>query len=222
MTPWTDEHQGQIVFVVDCDDDVPRGKLVGSDDLIITQNADLETDLLKLGVITPIVLELVDSALASETACDEIAQALLERAGALAECLGKIRWAARNYSIPLDIKLWDFFKADGLRAKGTSEVDEEAVILQVVRACSLRRRDEQSIRADIAAAPPGYRMCKGHDLVGAAEAVLFQDFRVPARKAGALDEMIRLACNRELLQGWSVIQRIRRWEGANRKVVFAW
>src|SRR4051794_24621536 len=53
------DDRGRFVFVVDCDQDVARGDLRGAQDLIISEKADLEGDLLALGSLEPAVVQLV-------------------------------------------------------------------------------------------------------------------------------------------------------------------
>src|SRR6476660_7216731 len=50
------EH-ARIAFIVDCDFDVPAGKLRGSPNLIITTHPAAETDVLDLGGLTGVVNE---------------------------------------------------------------------------------------------------------------------------------------------------------------------
>ena len=206
-----DDYRGRIVFIVDCDDDVPRGRLRGATDLIITTNGDMEADLVSLGALRWVVSKVVPAALRSEARLDEVTEQVRERSSAVAIEVGRVRRAARTCGIKLDFEPWDL-QFGVMRTPGTVNVDAAAVFREVIRAGGLREVQRRRIEARIEDHPCAYRVCNGKDVLEAAVSVLMTDFRVPRRKLGAIVEMAQSGVAAERFESWDVVRRVRRWE----------
>ena len=64
--------KGRVLFFTDCDYDVPAGILRGGPDVIITATCDVESDLIHLGILDKVAVEVVPQAIASKDSAAKI------------------------------------------------------------------------------------------------------------------------------------------------------
>ncbi|MFC8937181.1 hypothetical protein ACFT1B_03450 [Streptomyces griseoincarnatus] len=208
------EQRGKIVFVTDCDYEVRRGALAGAPDLIITTLTDMESDLLTLGLLEALVLDLVPRALESRATCQQIVSRLRSDAEAVALPLGRLRMAAQPLGVPLhleDIKLARYWNTT------TRTMD----LGKLIRAMHTKVADEVGV-SDwvklVEQTPEDSGMCHGKDLVRALSFLLKVSYRVEVT-ADSIVRMMRSGLTTEVLETWDVIRRIRAWQVANRRYV---
>ncbi|MFK4265332.1 hypothetical protein [Streptomyces milbemycinicus] len=205
----------KLVFVTDCDYEVRRGSLRGSPDLVITTLTDMESDLLSLGVIEPLVLELVPQALESRAACQSIARKLQMRAVRIAVPIGRIRMAAQPLGIPID---WNDIKLSRYWDSRLGEMNfprlVDATHSKVSTAIGFNEW-----RALAKKAPGDAGMCHGKDLVRAIAFLLKTEFRATGVTAETLTKLIRTSLTEHHLGTWDVIRRIKAWQLQNKRHV---
>jgi hypothetical protein len=208
----------RIVFFADCDYDVPRGTLHAGNGLVLTANADVECDLLSLGVLEQVVTELIPAVVRDDIA-EEIAALILDRATPLAIDLGRIRiaaFAASESMRPQDLELRKF------RALNTDRVDTPKLIRSAHGTADggpvVSLQEFATICMEV---PNSYSICNGHDLVRAVTDVIRRDFRMTAVNEDLVSRCLRLSLNRERFSTWSVAKRVRAWEDAMGVTVLA-
>ncbi|NEC06151.1 hypothetical protein [Streptomyces sp. SID7909] len=208
------EQRGKIVFVTDCDYEVRRGSLAGAPDLIITTLTDMESDLLTLGLLESLVIELIPRALESRATCRQIVKRLRSDAESVAIPLGRLRMATLPLGIPLhleDLKLgryWD-------NAARTMDLGK---LTRAMHTKVANKIDLSEWVKLVEETPEDSGMCHGKDLVRAISFLLKGNYRVDVT-AESLARMMRSGLTSELLEGWDVIRRIRAWQATNRRYV---
>jgi hypothetical protein len=203
---------GRFVFVVDCDGDVERGVLEGRPDLVITEHADVEGDLLALGALELVVEQLVPAVASGDKNAANVADAVSAKTVALAEPVGRVRRAARARSIPLaSLKAWE---VDYMAIAGASVSTVEAEALkQVARAAGLSQYQIRKIAEGLPETPSGLNVCNGHDLVEAVQAVLVADYKLAGASVRSVDSLMRMTMlDRGRREAWSVVKRLHGWE----------
>jgi hypothetical protein len=206
----TNADKERMLFVTDCDYEVMSGRLTGGSDRVITTNADVETDLIALGMLERIVEEVVSRALTSRTEAANITSEVLQRSTQFAQPLGRMRAVAQPLGIELDLSNLDFGRH---RVRNSVTVDVDKLYRTVhsrIRESGLAEREFRS-RAE--AMPDDYRMCKGKDLVRAIHFVLRRDYRVGTDIApDVIARMLRFGLEDDRFESWEVTRRIRAWE----------
>lgn len=208
------EDVGRFAFLVDCDGDVADHGLRGRHDLIITEHHDVETDLVSLGALEPVVAQLVPAVASGEAEATDVAQAVAADARILAAPVGCVRRAARARAIPLTSlrqQDMDYF------AIGTSDATDrcEVAVQQVMRAAQLTSNQARRIRDELGSTRADHDVCNGHDLLEAVRTVLIRDHRIAGGKAAvrSIDALLRMTMLEPgRRESWSVIARLRRWE----------
>jgi hypothetical protein len=197
-----------LIFVTDCDYDVAMNLLSPAPGLIITEHADLESDLLAYGGWERLVVQLVPAALDDDDKLDEIVVAVMARTVALADVLGRFRKVARELGFIADTDI----RHTRYRRSGTDQIDEERLLRslwQHSEECTLNLEDFtariNSIRSD-------YDNCNGHDLVRALQHVLREDYGVRGVSVENLEDLLRHGVSKDSFETWSVTVRIRRRE----------
>jgi hypothetical protein len=201
----------RMLFVTDCDYEVLFGHLTGGSDRVITENADVETDLVALGMLERIVEEVVPRALNSPTEAASITSEVLQRSTQFAQPLGQMRAVAQPLGIELDLSKLDFAR-HRVRNNVAVEVDKlYRTIHGRIRESGLT---ESEFRRRAQAMPNDYRMCKGKDLVRAIHFVLRKDYHVGADVTPeVIARMLRFGLEDARFESWEVTKRIRAWEG---------
>ncbi|WP_405990801.1 hypothetical protein [Streptomyces sp. NBC_00986] len=209
-------HQrAKIVFVTDCDYEVRRGALHGSPDLIITTLTDMESDLIALGLVEPLVLELVPQALESQAVCHSICVSVLAKAKKISIPLGRLRMAAQPLGIPLDL---DDVKISRYWNSKTASMN----FARLVDAMHSKVSDVVSFndwRALVAESPDDMGMCHGKDLLRSVAYVLKSEYRVADMTSDLLARLMRAHLTGDYLEKWDVIRRIKTWQQASQRYV---
>jgi hypothetical protein len=204
----------RIAFLTDCDFEVGFGNLQPARSLVITMNADVEADLLDLGIFHSIALELVPDALQSDKAAESIGKILRARSVEFAATLGQIRQLAKVHGVEINL---DDIKYKKVRVPGTVTLDKALLIRKVgqqLRHCGLT---VPAFETAVTAMPSGYKYCNGHDIINALQFVLREDFRVAVDRA-ELARHVRLAAS-SILDRWPVLVRLRKWQDETRKTL---
>ncbi|MET7797054.1 hypothetical protein [Streptomyces decoyicus] len=205
----------KMIFITDCDYEVRRGSLRGAPDLVITTLTDMESDLVSIGLLESIVLDLVPGALKSKDACGKAVDKLHELAVGIARPLGRIRMAAQPYGIPLAIdeikirKYWDVKTGEmdlGKLIIATHSKISEVLILEEWRRLVLATPDDRA-------------MCHGKDLVRAISFVLREVFRVDAATPDTITRFLRIGMTDKHLSAWDLVRRVRKWQTENRRSI---
>jgi hypothetical protein len=198
----------RLLFLTDCDYAVRAGKLSGGPGLVITSGADVEADLLALGVLEPVVTEILPSALHRDRV-HVVCQELLGAARALALPLGRVRMATQPLGVDLNLDDLDFSKYCDRKSVSLSVSKLHSVV-----ATKLARAGVDVNLADLVAATPSDEgMCNGKDLVRAVRFILHRVHRIPLEITDSiLRHMVRLALDAKRFEEWSAVQRIRSWE----------
>lgn len=209
--------RGRIVFLVDCDHDVSRGRLRGGADLIITKHSDLEADLIDLGVLESVVAEVVKGV--DEDNVGHVAAQVKARAVAFATPIGRIRQAARNHQI--NMKAMQSYEIDFGSFEGESGIAIQRVLVEVSRRAALTAHQGKRVAAEVESIQGGFVVCNGHDLVAAVEHVLRTEHGVSRAQVRSVDSMMRMGLRPRLAEPWIVVKRLRRWEAAHERRILA-
>jgi hypothetical protein len=199
----------RLVFLADCDYDVPVGALRPQPDLVLTSHPSLETDLVACGLVARIVQELVPRPRWHAT-LEATAASVVDRAVALAEPLGRIRHAARTKDLPIRFtgirtKLRKYRRTDG-----GGDLRRMIDVLAGQPDQPSFDRDELLVAAD--ALHGGLLVCNGHDLEEALKCVLKDDFGVPKGHVGAVPSLLRAFFDDAAFRDSDLGRRLRRWE----------
>ncbi len=210
------DQRQKIVFVTDCDYEVRRGALRGAPDLVITSLTDMESDLLDLGLVESIVVDLVPRALESRAACLRIASKLRLGAEAISLPLGRIRMAAKPLGVPLDLadvklaRYWDSKNSVMNYGKLVSAMHTK--VAEVIGFDDWRKLVDR--------APEDRGMCHGKDLVRALSFLLKSEYRVESATPDLIVRMMRANLNEKHLDAWDVVRRVRAWQQRHHRQVF--
>lgn len=205
-----------ILFVADCDYEVAFGRLRPTPNLVITEQADVEGDLVALGGVNRLVAELVPMALESDEHLVRIVDAVLVRSVAIAENLGILRKIAVEHGFELDTDV----RFGKFRERDSANINDAKLVRSVLQgtecpveydACLDRVRRERR----------GLAVCNGHDLVSAICHVLRVDFGVRNQTPETLQALLRHGLQRETFLEWSVVARIQRWQRRAGRRLFA-
>jgi hypothetical protein len=212
-----DTDKQRMLFLTDCDYEVMFGTLSGGPDRVITANADVESDLIELGMLGRIVEEVVPRALNSPSESEEITREVFQRSVAFARPLGRMRAVVQPFGIGLDLGNLDFGRH---RIPNSTDVDLD----KLYRTVYARIRDSgltaTEFRSRAESMPSLYQMCKGKDLVRAIHFVLRRDYRVPNNVTpDVLASMLRFGLEDRRFESWEVTRRIRGWEARTGSVI---
>lgn len=204
------EYRSRIIFVTDCDYEVRRGALVGAKDLVITRFTDLESDLIGLGVVENLAIELIPRALSSQEELERISSSIHKKAQAISCPLGRIRMAAQPLGVPLGL---DKLKIHNYWNRVNAEFDFAKVI------SALHTKVAAHVTAEawkelVLSMPDDDGMCHGKDLVRSLALILKQDYGVDI-SGDEIARMMRMSLREDSMKKWDVARRIRDWEEAN-------
>jgi hypothetical protein len=201
---------GRLVFLTDCDHEVSRGTLKGAHDLIITRNRDVESDLLELGGLRKVLLEVVPRACDSEHDLDLITTQVMTRITNLAEPIGRLRNALQSRGEELNLTNLDLSK---VRPTGSDLVDVDRLVRTIVQRSHMVSTKPQDALNMVQSEPGGYRVCNGHDLLAALSHVLREDFNRGDAGTPHLAGLLRsTVLDSEIFEQWTVVRRIRAWQ----------
>lgn len=202
---------GAILFVRDCDYDVPAGRIRPSPNLFLTQTPALECDLVMIGALDRVVVEIQSPITGARRDLDASSGTVLARAIPLASAIGRIRYVSECQGLRLHCN--DLPRLHKYRAKGTGTVDIVKLAKVIVERSDDPKTNDSDLLKLIENLPEDLSVCHGHDLIACIDSVLKTDFGF-----GALDrlpEMLRLATNERMLAKWTVVKRIGGWERRN-------
>ena len=208
----------RIAFVVDCDYDVPIGRLRGHPNLVLTEHVDVEADLLGLGVFHRLVQELIPAATLSERECEKITAVVLDRAGALAEAVGRFRLVSTRDELGLRFENLVYRR---YRSGGDSCVDLD----KLGRALHKTNVDcgitPSELIARARAVSSDVKLRNGKDTIEGSKVVLHEDFNIKNSKLQDLDVLLRLALSGDTttMARWSVVRRLAAWQASSGRVV---
>ncbi|MEU7696497.1 hypothetical protein [Microbispora hainanensis] len=206
----------RLLFLADCDYDIPLKLLTPAKGMVITEHADLEADLLACGGWNRLISILIPETLDDDDRFEEIVSQVIFRTTALAEVVGRYRRVARVHA----------FKAEtdvryGKYRTSKDNVDEDKLaraLWQNSSDCPLNFADLVAKMNDI---DRTYDNCNGHDLVAALSHVLREDFGLRGHDAESLETLLRSSISDRDFAKWSAVQRIHRWEQENGFVLLA-
>jgi hypothetical protein len=207
-----DDDKGRILFLTDCDYDVLNGTLHGGPDIIITGSCDVEADLISLGILEKVVVEVIPGTVETRGAAMRVAADVRGRAELIALPLGRIRIAAQPLGVDLELEDMDLAKYWN---KSAGEVLTDKLATSIF--ARLKRGGVSLSKAEwlslIDSTPNDVVVCNGKDLIAAAQMIMRVHYKMNNRvSAEMLTSMMRLAVDDSHFQTWSVVQRIHKWE----------
>jgi hypothetical protein len=208
-----EQDRAKLLFLTDCDYEVRRGSLRanGRQGLVITEKTDVESDLIDLGLLEPVVADIVAAAL-NPARAEQIVDRCLGEATQFALPLGRARMAAQPLGVALHLgdinfsRHWD---------NKNQTVDVEKLMRTIYA-----RLGEIGVSLDdwlklVDETPDDLDMCHGKDLVRAFYWSLKQRHTLPADISPlAIQRLMRFSLWKRDLERWSVGRRIREWEEA--------
>jgi hypothetical protein len=206
-----DVDKGRILFFTDCDYDVSSGELHGGPDVVITTSCDVESDLISLGLLGKVAIEVVPQAVIARDSPARIEVNIREHAERLALPFGRIRMAAQPFGVDLQLDDIDFAK---YWDKKTNKVLVEK-IYQVMwdhlsGEVDVNRQDWDARLQEI---PENSMLCHGKDLVKAAQMFFRYLYKMDSTiNKDVLAMMLRLVVDQEVFENWTVVKRMRKWE----------
>lgn len=214
-----DDDKGRILFLTDCDYDVPNGNLKGGPDIIITTNCDVEADLIRLGVLAKVAVEVVPKVVSTDISATRIEEIVRQHAEELTIHLGRIRMAAQPLGADLEFEELDFSKY--WSEKNGISVDKIYQVMwnHVHEKTSISRKEWNDRLNSI---PYDPILCHGKDLLKATRMFLRRLYKMDNKiTPDILAMMIRLAVDQHIFDQWEGTQRIRRWERNNNRRILA-
>lgn len=198
----------RIVFLTDCDYETTLGTLKPELNLIVTEHADIESDLLAEDGFERMVLELVAEAIDSEEKYNSIVNAVRERSIAIAEIIGRARYVAKTDGFPLNL---DELRHRKFRKANTSEIDQSQLIRVIAQRSDACPLQPDALEKRVDAIPAGYNNCNGHDMIAALSHVLKDDFGVEHQTPESLAKLLRVSSSNSF-GNLRIAKYIRKWE----------
>jgi hypothetical protein len=215
LTNANEADRDRIVFVTDCDYAVRRGDLSGGHGLAITSGTDVESDLLDLGLLAPVVAEVVPSAVSSRSV-RKIANDILRLARVLALPVGRMRMAVQPLGVDLRFDELDFSRY-WLQQKDEFDATKLLkVISDKLRAAAV----DVNLPSILGNVPNDDKMCHGKDLLSAIRTILIRNYSVDKKlTVEHYASMLRLAMDSDVFEDWTVVRRLRKWESTTSRSV---
>jgi hypothetical protein len=215
-----DADKGHLIFFTDCDYDVPAGTLHGGPDIVITDSCDVESDLIKLGILNRVAVEVVPQAIASKESAENAGTNVRAHAESLALPMGRIRMAAQPLGLDLEFDEVDFSKYWDKGAKAVLVDKMYSVFWDHINKLSDITYDEWSAR--LGECPDNPIVCNGKDLTKGAQLFFRYLYKMDNKiTTDMLLMMIRLAVDDSIFESWSVVKRIRSWEAAYGRILLS-
>lgn len=200
----------QIAFLVDCDYEVPLGRLAPSEGLVISENADADVDLVSLTGLRAFTADVVPSALEGDEELEETVSLLRGTAEDVAMILGAVRFVSARDNLGLSV--------NGLRLRKVvnpdGSLDEERLLEMIVsrsRGVSLSPEDLRQLIGEVELR---LSLCQGHDYMESIAVVLRRVFNINTYHVAHIETNIRLAVSDAEFDSWSVVRRLKKWEVA--------
>jgi hypothetical protein len=213
-----DADKGHMIFFTDCDYDVPAGVLHGGPDIVITTSCDVESDLINLGILDRVAVEVVPQAIISKESAANVGTSVRTYAELLALPMGRIRMAAQPLGLDLAFDEVDFSKYWDKKTKAALVDKLYSVTWEHIRKMFDITYDDWSARLD--ECPNNPIVCNGKDLAKGAQLFFRYMYKMDNKiTAEMLLMMIRLAVDGGTFESWPVVKRIRSWEAAYGRVL---
>lgn len=213
MASMLENDHGRILFLTDCDYDVWTGELRGGSDVVITRGCDIEADLISIGVLERLAVELAPHAVESKGGASRVAIDIRERAEKMSLALGRVRMAGQPLGIDLNLdkldlsKYWDR-NADLILIDKLIQTTWERI-----KVTGIVRSQWQEM---IGATPTDTLMCNGKDLLRSVQLFFRVLYGMNSKVTPEIIAvMLRLALDDARFENWSVVDRIRKWEAQN-------
>jgi hypothetical protein len=206
-----------VIFLTDCDYEVALGSLTPDSGLIVTKHADLEADLIAIGGLEEIIVQLVPATLNDDDMIKEVTSSVKQRAIALAEPLGRMRLVAKREAFPISTEI----RHQKYRRDNTAEVDLPKLVRVVVQNSPDCPLTHEELFERVVSVPVNYNNCNGHDLVSAINHVLRVDFGVRDQTPESVASLLRNAIPTSRVAQLDMVGRIRRWEQQNERTVLS-
>lgn len=202
--------RSRMLFVADCDYDVPAGRVSPSSGLVLSRHTDREADLVALGLVRGVVLRAVPRARNSDSTVVAITEDVTEKAIQLAEGAGRLRHVSAVDALGL---AFDGLELRRFRDKDSGQVRLARLAESVCQRSPTNAISASELGARAEQAPGGIEVCSGKDLVDAVIAVIHHDYNISLRDLEFVPEVFR-TIDGALFSKWEVAQRVKRWEHA--------
>jgi hypothetical protein len=227
--------QSTVLFIIDCDGHVDPA-LKGHANLVITTNRDVEADLLfELRALHRLAHEYLSPLVQTPGQVDSLAKAVLDDACTVATSIGMAQSAALTLGLRTRLPARNGSRRK-LRLTDLSvirerlQIDElpstRTIVDELGTLIGWTSSEADAVMADVAHLgdtpcvghrQPGCDMCdrrqfcRGHYLIDAVALVL--DVRHGVTLQGsAVASVVRVSADLSRMSGWTVAQRIKRWE----------
>jgi hypothetical protein len=202
--------KGRVLFLTDCDYDVAAGTLHGGPDVVITKSCDVESDLIGLGVLAKVAVEVVPQAISSKDSAIKIEIDVRQHAQRMALPFGRIRMAAQPFGVDLNFDEVDFSKYWDVDSKKVLEEKVYRVMWSHLGEAGIDRGEWDERIREI---PDDVVLCHGKDLVKASQMFFRYLYKMDNKVSkDFLAMMLRLAVDQKAFESWDVVKRIRKWE----------
>jgi hypothetical protein len=198
-----------LVFLIDCDYEVARGNISPAEDLIISQHADIESDLFDLSGFERIALQFVPRTLNNDEELERVINHLMQRAVVFADALGKIRRVAIDLACKVDTKT---VRHNRYRQGSGAQIDVPRLVRTLVQNSPDCTISVQEFQSRVDAIPSHYDNCNGHDLAAAVNHILREDFGVRDQTPDSIETTLRMSTPDAEFEKLKVTEYLRRWE----------
>jgi hypothetical protein len=211
----TESDRGRILFLTDCDYDVRRGELLGGPDVVITHGCDVESDLIELGVLNRLAVELTPRAIETGASAARIGSDVRDHARMISVALGKVRMAGQALGVDLCLDKLDLSKV--------WDKDSDIVLSDKIEYITWARLKQLGVsKAEwhtlLENAPKDILMCNGKDLVRAVQLFFRKLYGMNNNVTPEIIAMmLRLATSDDQFESWSVVARIHKWESRHER-----
>lgn len=207
----------RMIFFTDCDYAVRRGQLRGGPSLVITSGTTVESDILGLGVLAPVLTEVAPNAV-NQSDISRTCERIMTEAISIALPIGRLRMATQSYGLELPYGELDLSKYWSRKSQSFNDTKLTKVISDKLKAAGLGH----DLARRLAETPDDPGMCNGKDLVRAIKFILHSTYNVGNDITDAvLSKMFRLSVRDEAFEAWRAVVRIRKWEERTGKRVLA-
>ena len=214
-----EQDKGRMLFLTDCDYDVAAGTLHGGPDVVITATCDVESDLINLGILEKLAVEVVPlRSIEAKDGAARIAAEIQSHAELIALALGRIRMAAQPLGVDLELEDIDLNKYwDRKRGRFLSDKLDQVIWERLTKETNISREDwEERVNQS----PSDLLLCHGKDLLKAVQLFFRILYKMDNKiTVDMLNIMMRLAMDQPQFERWKVVQRIRQWESRYGRVL---
>jgi hypothetical protein len=212
----SEKDKGKILFLTDCDYDVLGGTLHGGPDIVITNSCDLESDLINLGILEKIVVEVIPNVVRSKGSATRVAEDICQCAQAIALPMGRLRIAAQPLGVDLALESLDLVKYWDRNSRKFDTDKLNRTVRDKLRRAEVPLSAHEWQRL-IETTPYDPVVCNGKDLFAAAQMIMRTQYRMSSKySVEVVVSMARLSLDEERFELWPVVRRMRQWEKRNR------